>query len=646
MSTSSTSTSLIPQTALFLASNLSGSFPACISTTLEGAFYSSLKSNTADSFQNNVSDFCISFIHQIQFGFIALNAGIIWYLAFQIFQDHYTSIGLGAGVCLASWGIHAWQDQCAQPQEKKTIDNVGIQEATTFAQDVTKSVHLAKLILYGLAIVSGKNVFSSSITLVGSLHNYYKNHQLKWIQFTQKSNIRYKDKIPMEGFTSPTIEREATVSYKMLNLAPTSSLTQKTCSICHEVKSPVDMGFCSRHAFHKDCLEKYVIHSSENFLKDASLRKTHVVETGRTYREYDKFHAVIPQKNLPRCPNCRTFPEQNFIEVFLPGCSSSTSLTRIQNRSKPLLPLFETLYSAYNMARAGLSSLQQYSELTALVFKVECVFFLTDIAGYGITLYYLHHKIQEFLKISEEQESMYHTAFAAVALALAAFSYGISFKLRKLLDASSPALKGLAHSNLKWGTPFIFTAMHCLAMNRIIATLALSFFSKNFWANRLSLISQIFSFYHFSKLRWIESTELFEYSNKKTSLSPKQLTIRSFFLVPGSCIKDPSHLKSIVSAIQEYGQKVLNNSILKIFYVSEFPAISGFVKDLNNIKKLIYGLNIGTSHSLNCICSTPIVLTNQVISAINDKVKTVSAKIFNYSGLLWECLGVFPNNIS
>ncbi len=404
----------IAQGIIHLSSQVTWESALAVSSTLESAFYASVKAGAlqAGRVVKWIRTTATEHIHEIQALFNTLNAGALFFYAHKLVKEIQGKYAFSAIAIISSWtaGIlppllmggaaFAVGDILLKKFSKnsppaKIQSGVEIAERMSFQQQVAKWIHVTKLVLnVGLACFA-KNRFWFVVTLAGTGYSFLKNLDIKWLKFTRTFSHHSNNRLV------PITQVKAT--YNMLALTPDTASQEKECSICLEPQT--DTAFCMDHVFHKNCMTQAVVHKSDAvmngayFLKRTTRHYTNGVYTGTSHN----YSVTIPQENLPSCPNCRDYPLQNDCEFKITDAVDGEFNASVTIKGRPSKqPLFETLYAGYSMAQAGLAYLQKYPEFTATIFKVQQVMILTDIVALGLTIYYLSGELKKKWDIQPE----------------------------------------------------------------------------------------------------------------------------------------------------------------------------------------------------------------------------------------------------
>lgn len=554
-----------PQLIRTLGASISWESSAAVSTTVEAAFYWTLKGGVQNTSRlvNWIRETSIARIQAIQVIFNVANAGIVLLCIkeltdkvlekisatdsdsagknFQALKSISIFAAIATTVALSVLKINRYSAPLA-PQRRE--EGVTIAETLSPQQKIAKILHRSKLILNVALACFAKNRFWFAVSLVGSGYALCKNLQLKWIAFSRTANYQ-------PYYHAPSFN----VTYSMLVLPPASLSVEVHCEICQ--KGQVDMAFCANHVFHQACMSQVVVKKSPSLMNRARDVK------GMLYT-YE-----IPQENLPCCPSCGDVPIQNGLKFY--GTESEVNIARPSNRQY----LFENLYAIYNTAQTGLSSLQTYPELAAAIFNIQKVMMVTDLIGYGITAYYLHNKICE--KFHLQDSKTFKKAAAAILVAAVVVSYFAALKintylssalvLKELLSQLPIAPEILKGIEVTWNGPLIRQLMQCLYINRIVATVALSFFSTQRKTNLLSAAAQLASLIGISNLKWIEFSQTFEHpiqkiveEGGKLSNYVHQNSVKSVKLITQCFVESSVPLKSTLESIYNYSNSFFSKS--------------------------------------------------------------------------------------
>lgn len=572
---------------LWIASQISMERALACCSCLEGVFYSSLKAGSLQSTRwvRWMRETSIAHIHKIQTVFNLANLGMIFVYSGKLLEKKYSfSFGdspfcqvlvsqspfkvwgtialigtialswitlLGMIVLLPATAIHNKQLKRASRTARKEGD-LEISQSPSFQQSTASYLHIAKLVISLAFACFAKNPFWLVLGMAGTLYSFWKNSKIKWLNFSRVFPL------PRTWYSPEPRIRQVKITYNMLTLPADSSLAKENCSICIEPET--DIAFCANHAFHQQCLISVIQRKSSLFAHNNFYRRIDTryyvnhVYTNTTY----SYSVRIPQENLPLCPNCREFPLQNGCDVLVSDADHGDIDASVHVERPPQSKqfLFETLYATYNVVQAGLSYLQRHPTLAATIFKVQQLFLITDLVGYGFTLYFLYDKLKS------RYGSETAVVFGVGAAVVAALSYAIIIQvnaylksaliLKDLLAKLPLSPEFLKATEMSWGVPSIHQFMQWLSLNRAAASLALAYFSKT---NLISAVTQLFSLWNISQLRWIHVLQHLKPFKNLTSL-----TIDYHFMVDPSCIKESFHLQSVLKSISKYCTQLLSKS--------------------------------------------------------------------------------------
>jgi|694.fasta_scaffold148748_2 hypothetical protein len=582
----STASSFIPQLIHTIGSNLSWNEGAVISSTLEAAFYGSLKGGMQNTGRvlNWIRETSISHVNKIQVLFNIANGAITFYFAnsltneilerfaiSQIFEGEYGWVlksisiapALGIVTFLGVLVINRFSPPLKAPQS--TTNQTAISATLSTQQKIAKVLHIAKLALSVALACFAQNQMYFAISLVGTTYSLWKNLQLKWLTFSRTINLNL-----------PPIYK-ADQTYHMFALPPSS--TKDQCSICLE--EDVETSFCAKHAYHEPCISELIEKKDIEFIQNANLRKIETKHYQNGVYTHSNYHweAKIPENDLPNCAMCRDFPAQNTLELKIHDtehgklpCNVTIvkSEERTQKISANRQKIFENLYAIYNVAQAGLAYLQTYPELAASIFNIQELMIFTDLIAYAASGYLLTKKIGEKLKL--QNSLAFKAAAVAVLVAAAAASYfailQINAYLTPALDLKDllkqlpiPAQNGI---EISWNAPYTLPIIQCLYLSRMTASIALAVFSSQRKANLLSAACQLFSLIGISNLKWMEFGLTLAWPLKKineeggnvflSAYDLKSLTLTTYSLI------DPKNLQSNLQAIYNHATSFFNNS--------------------------------------------------------------------------------------
>ena len=325
------------------------------------------------------------------------------------------------------------------------------------------------------------------------------------------------------------------------------------------------------------------------FLKEDE-RKIHndiQVNTGwENGAEY--FAASIKEEDLPNHPDCTKIPLQNTLDVRIDKKDASVTLEREETNQG----VFERAYALYNTGQAGLAFLQKYPEFTETILKIQRFMVVTDILGLFFTAMYLYENVKKEWQISEDYEDLFALAATVTCVGTAILSYFVVQKindymksaliLKDLLKELNLAPEFLENMDVDWTVPGIQVFMQCLYLNRMVASFALSFFSKQRMLNVWSSLMQGFSLWGISDLRFVEFTQTLSNPLKEIFASGgsgdiyleensvKSLTARSTFLVHKACTKSAEHMKSALHTISDAVSRIFDGSVWKRYWYIEY----------------------------------------------------------------------------
>lgn len=592
--------SQVPQWIFAAASKVTHEGLLAASSFLEAGFYTSLvgiKPEKLPRLVKWIQETCIAHIQSIQFIFNAIHvAGVVYYsnqlvnvllkhfystsaptANWQDWTIHTLAMGLVVGAC-ATLGNALWKKLAPASNHVQEIDGVRIAKNASFQQKFHGICQIATMVLnFALTCLTGGS-FAYALTFMTSGYTLLKGRKLKWISISRDGALN----VPFPNGGAVT---GAKATYNMLAL-PAQAPDQDNpdeCPICMQDYDDenIRMAFCAHHLFCQTCIVRIAKDRSPFLLERANYLKTSTTKDGHTTHRYT---VTISADNLPKCPMCNTPPQHNDLDVQVRDIDAfrvrgvfNASVRIIRNIDRQYL--FENLYAIYNVVQAGLSYLQKYPELAAIIFKVQQCMLITDFIGYVISTRYAYKhtkaKLQE--KGYQFQNSYLFTVGSlATVVAMAALSYYAvlqmnnylkpAFILKDLLAKLPISPEVLQTIDISWRSPLSHRIMQALYINRIVSSLALSFFSKKRTTNLISVASQIVGMVGISQLRWIELTQLLKCSYDDIIYEQgrfyrlKSFKLISHFLVDPSCTKESFHLQSTVQSIYRYTSALLTNN--------------------------------------------------------------------------------------
>jgi hypothetical protein len=597
--------SKVPQWIFYLGSKVTGERILESSAMLEAAFYASIKGGlpeTTSKYVHWLRKTSIAYIHEIQLLFNMVNAVAVLFYAKKLIDEvqkkyPFSAVALAAsstaGVlstvvivgAVLTVSVVLFDRYCKKQALSFKNENqfsklekdhsVEISENVRLQQKIAMGLHTTKVVLNVALAFFAKNRLGLVIELAGSGYSLLKNSQLKWFRFSKIF------------FHKLTDVGKIKVDCNLLAI-PVDLSYRSTCILClKEEKGKPKMSFCASHVYHQACIiENSVVSKSNQLIQNSKFpkRKTDHYTNGRyTHTSYE-YSVKIPESNLPSCPICREVPRQNDCEIQIEDWKHRNFNAEVIIQRPPVnrQPLFEKLYTVYNVAQAGLTALQQYPELAGTIFKIQIVLMVTDLVGLAMTTSYACQKLKEKLKIRPENSNKFNVVAAVAIVTTVALSYFVMLQintylrsaliLKDLLSQLDISPEELKTITMSWDSPLSHQAMQCLYINRIVASVALSFFSTNKIANLLSIVAQAFSLNGVSHLQWIKFTQLLEWPLRKIVAEGGSLThnlnqnslcslkVISHFLVDPSCTKESFHLQSVIQSIYGYMSKLFDKS--------------------------------------------------------------------------------------
>ena len=620
--------SQVPQFVFYLGSQVTPEVISATSSTFEGGFYASLQAGSvqASRIVKWMRESAISRIHEIQMVFNAANALIVVYYVNKFVgkiqsRFQFSVVDLASAwtfgtlpVVLTAGTAFAIGMLIINRFSKDTTANeahdpdVTISEKMIIQQEIAKALHVTKLVLnIGLACMA-KNRFWFLVGLAGSGYSLLKNSSIQWLRFSRQFEIQ-----------SPNLPdaRGATITYKMLALKPEASMVNETCSICLEEQ--IDMAFCVSHVFHRKCLEQLIATKSPNFMNDLQITKR-IMTNNQNRTEKCNYFITVPEKNLPSCPQCRSFPLQNGCDIlihdrFFGNCDASVTIQR--QKDNPYQSLFEKFYAAYNVVQVSLAYLQQYPELAAGIYSIQQVMIVTDILVFRNGLLLAKAGTRETTYLGGSLTT-YRVAAAATFVAMGALSCFVVLQINAYLQSAlvlkdilaqleiSPEI--LKTIDVQWASAAMLQSLYLM---RMTMSVALGFFSKQRLLSLWNVATQACSFAAISRLKWIVfSQTLTDYPLRKVfaeggthtlnlnEWSLSNLTVKSEFLVSSSCTEEAHHIKSVLKSIYGCMSKLLDKSswdrYLETTYTSNRVKIS---------HKIYYSVNLQNNPVLSCDCT-------------------------------------------
>lgn len=183
----------------------------------------------------------------------------------------------------------------------------------------------------------------------------------------------------------------------------------------------------------------------------------------------------IDASKFPSCKHCQGVPKQHRVsfrvdkEIFIAK----------RKDTRDGQALFERIFAAYCIAKAGLSYLRGIPEWSQSAYTLQTLLLAADLIGLGFIAYFLS---------KQEKGSL-------AGACLGGFLASSHFLISKL----NQGVKEIDQLN----PPFPEYLMQWVGMNSLLQTGLLLFFSKSLNANLLSFAAQLYSFNHIYQLKGI-----------------------------------------------------------------------------------------------------------------------------------------------
>ncbi|MBA3958137.1 MAG: hypothetical protein H0X51_07080 [Parachlamydiaceae bacterium] len=591
--------SVIPQAIFYLGSKVTPDNALLAAAGTESFYYSNVKANAldeksffrADKVVKWIRETAVAHINTIQTLFNLINFSAICYLAYKLTEEiqkyNFTAVVwlsttffetfpviIVAGLAFGIGGyINHRYKKSLPPAEERTNGQVTITEGIHGKQTFSRYLHITKSVVTFTMLFFAKNRFGLVLGLIGSGYSFFKNENIKWINFSRTWDIN-----------NGTV-RDAKVTYHMLKLSPSDPSTDD-CAICLSNEPQLEMAFCTSHLFHTNCIGMNVEANSHKLLNNARFTRVRT-ETNNNGSRSVSYHydVTLEGNNLPACPTCRAIPQQNgcSVEVF-DWEHMKTYYTKASiNRGHP--SKFESFYAAYNVFQASLTYLQKYPELAAGIYKIQKLMLVTDAIGLVWSAGLLIQRcVEKFCPAdsSRSKKCLFVLAVIIGIVATSALSYFVILQLNAYLKSAvilkdllqklpipAESLKGVS---VDWTTPSSFQMIQTLFLSRIIVSVALACFSKNRRTNLVSAVAQILGFANISSLRWIGFSQTLQsplndivksggsHTIFLDTNSMERLYIDSEFMVNSTIAAQPAKLQPMLSSIQDYMSKLLDKS--------------------------------------------------------------------------------------
>lgn len=590
MSVQIAETSHVVKFALYVADQCSWMGALAGASTVESGFFASLKGGDLNAHKaiKWIRETAISRVTEIQVLFDAINFGAICYFSYRLaeeLKDRYAfAILVKVGPWFAGTAIAAivmiGTYIAFRLTEKKDSSNSN--ELTIDKKSNRNFVQTSKLVINAALFVFAKNRFALGIGLAASAYSHFKNSKINWLAFTRKFPITL-----FNQYNQRTANR-LDITYNMLAVPVDKSHSNEDCPVCMD-NTAEKVSFCANHVICTNCIKKIVTDKTDNLADNLKYvrQETQHFRDGRYTHSTWHYDIDMPLKNLPACPECRDAPVHNKVTGSVNDLQHGNVPGVFKTPRPPVdrQHLFERFYAAYNIVQAGFTYLQTYPELAASIFTIQKIFAVTDLLMLGTTCLYLMSRVYKKLdmtKRSTKQKRLFGVAAVTVGVAAVALSYLVVLQINAYLKSAvvlkdvlsklkvSPDL--LKNITVNWANPKVQVFLQCLYINRIMATVALSFFSKQRALNLLSAAAQVFSLGGLSSLKFIDFTQNINLPLKKIAEgggwisgslgfnSLKNLDLTTSYMVPASCAKNPAHLQTIMQSVYNHSTKFLDKS--------------------------------------------------------------------------------------
>lgn len=247
--------------------------------------------------------------------------------------------------------------------------------------------------------------------------------------------------------------------------------------------------------------------------------------------------------------------------------------------------LSEKLLVGYTVVQAGLAYLQTYPELAATVYKIQIFMAVADCFFQFQSSVVLNDRLKK--SGLNKDTTMRITGISLLTIIPLASYFAMSkinaytkstLVLKEILNKLPIDPNILKNVSVDWGAPVDHQFLQYLYINRVVASLALSFFEKNRKWHLLATAAQLFTLGRLSDLKWIAFEQMFHsplktFVKQGANLSPnvtqeaiQTLTLRSHFLVSRFQAISPVRLEKTLQAIYDFTQKTFVNSSWNRFW--------------------------------------------------------------------------------
>lgn len=588
-------------------------------STLEAAFYGCLKINASEDHKvvKQLRTYATNHLEGIQTLFTTINALATLHFAKRLLsvaehhfdfsvsakvsklfeltkgQQKLAPFGLAVGTFVAVIGGNLLYEKLKKTaKEEPSTDQISVTEQKGFGQKSAQFFHTLKLTFNCASLVFSKNLLAQLIDIPTTFYSLLKNNQIKWLCFTQQMDFRIDFTLGEHPFQKHHITDYIKFKFNMLqqtSISKADGQNDQNCANCQGKKHGLlESALCAHHLFHRDCLKEIISNSHALLLKGDKYQLS-CTQFGmtKTPRYYD---ANLDEQDLPKCPveGCDALPH-NFYEVQLKKSKSDRLPTHLNVERKTaqntldLDGFIDRCLVGYEIVRAGLAYLQTYPALAATIYKIQSYMVVTDCLILIKAASTLNGRIE---KRGYDQGTKKILFFALTAIGSVASYFAMSkinayaksaIVLKEILSKLPIAPDLLKNVSADWEAPVVHKALQCLYINRVVATVALSFFEKNRNLYLLAAAAQLFTLGEFSSLKWIQFQQIFNEPLKTfvnqgavlENVNPdaiKQLTLTSTFLVSRFQALSPVRLQDTLLAIYNFTQKTFANSSWNRFW--------------------------------------------------------------------------------
>lgn len=646
----------VARLALYVAEQASWEGALAAVSTAESGFYASLKVGLLEANKaiRWIRETAISRITEIQFLFDSINFATICYFSYNLAEALTERYAFSILIQVGPWitgaaiaaivmvGTYFVLKKC-YPDETLVSSNNKV--------DIEKKanrgfVQTSKLVVNIALFIFAKNRLALGIGLLASAYSCFKNSKIKWLSFTREFPIQLH-----QNFR--TVANRLTITYNMLSVPVDKSHENDDCMVCMN-KEAEKVSTCARHVLCMDCAKRVVEEKSDHLVRNLNYTRveTKNYTNGRYTHSTWHYDIRMPLENLPNCTKCNFPPLQNSctgrVNDLQHGDLHANFI--IPRPSVDRQPMFEKLNAAYNIVQAGFSYLQTYPELAEGIFKIQKVFIVTDLIILGATCGYLTKRVWEKLNMNDRSTKariLFVLATVTTAVAAGALSYLIVMQLNAYLQ-SAVVLKDLLQKlpispeliqnlSANWTVPTAQKFIQCLYVNRIMATVALSFFSKQRALNLISAAAQLFGLGSISSLKFIDFTQNIDWPLTKVlanggtfsdpslhTYSLSNFSATGTYMVPSSCAKDPAHMQTIMQSIYDHSNRIFDNSDWYSYWNIYYSY------GVETSRTLMYRVTLQNINPGSCGCTLSPSLTDLAMSGYDRDVNRYASFIINY----------------